>query len=495
MSSLIGLGVGQYHILEEIGRGGMATIYRAEQASVGREVAIKFLHLDLVEQDRGFLDRFHREVQIVAHLQHPHILPVYDFGDYNGRPYIVMPYLSSGTLADHLYQRGQMRLAESTRLVRQVADALDYAHAQGVIHRDIKPSNVLLDEPGNAYLADFGLAKTLQSPHITASGVVGTPDYLAPDWAAEPGLSTSSDIYALGVMLYQMLTGEVPFRATTPMGVLMTHVNTPVPDVRDKCRDLPDAVQSVIATGMAKSATERYPSAGDLAAALEAAGAGAQPTFSPHPPSSDTSEAFFFPAAYMRANLLAAQDVLGEQEFHGVLLLAGLEDLIDNSPPDDIKQAFPVERFSRLWHGIYELYGIRGLRSIGRLAGQRVQVYSAASPSNAVLRAAARTVLKALPLKARVRIGLRTLSRYFPDQGIEIEEYAKHWAWRVHRCPNCWRWTAEHPVCYSWIGYLQAEMAWATEGLKFRIIETECRAKGDNACVFLMDKKPLEADK
>ena len=272
--------VGQYTIFEEIGRGGMSTVHRATQASIGREVAVKVLLGSLVSQDPTFLDRFRREVQVTAHLQHPHILPVYDFGEANGHPYIVMSYVKGGTLSDRIRQ-GPMSLSEILPVLSQIADALDFSHSKGVIHRDFKPSNVLVDEEGNAYLTDFGLAKVSDAAlELTGSALVGTPDYMAPDLASSDGLSPAVDIYALGVTLFQMLTGHVPFRASTPMGTLMAHLSQPIPDVRAERADLPDAVQQIIATAMAKKAEDRYATAGTLAEALRAAAK--EPQHTPH---------------------------------------------------------------------------------------------------------------------------------------------------------------------------------------------------------------------
>jgi serine/threonine protein kinase len=281
MVDSVGQSLGRYRILEKIGAGGMATVYRGIQTSIGREVAIKVLSSSLAAQDEDFLVRFQREVQVSSTLQHPHILPVYDFGDYQGSPYIVMAYLKGGTLAD-LIRQGPMVLTEATRIITQLADALDFAHKSGVIHRDFKPSNVMLDERGNVYLADFGLAKvTDASLQLTGSRLVGTPDYMAPDLVKENGVTRSVDVYAMGVTLYQMLSGHVPFKASTPMGVLMAHMSAPIPDIRTERPDLGEAVQQVINLSMAKSADERFPTAGDLACELH--GAMRTPQGSAHP--------------------------------------------------------------------------------------------------------------------------------------------------------------------------------------------------------------------
>jgi tRNA A-37 threonylcarbamoyl transferase component Bud32 len=271
VSELTGRRLGQYAILEEIGHGGMANVYRAVQTSIGREVAVKVLPATFL-QDRTFLERFSREVKLIANLKHPRILPVHDFGEEDGLPYIVMAYMEGGTLADYirLNQNG-LPLDEVVRLVEQIAEGLDFAHRRGIIHRDFKPSNVLLDGDRNAYLADFGIAKVSEATaHLTGSGIVGTPHFMAPEMSEAGSLSPLVDIYALGVTLYQMLTGRMPYEAPTPMGILLAHVSKPVPDVRLLRPDLPDAVQVVIEKAMAKDPQARYQSARELASDLRA---------------------------------------------------------------------------------------------------------------------------------------------------------------------------------------------------------------------------------
>lgn len=275
MSELIGTRLGQYQIKEQIAKGGMATVYLARQASMGRDVAIKVLPSNFTHDDT-FLERFYLEVEVIAQLQHPHILPVYDFGEQDGMPYIVMAYLNGGTLGDKM-ARGVIPLPEVGRIVNQIADALDFAHSKGIIHRDFKPGNVLMDEQGNAYLADFGLAKIAESDkNLTGMSVIGTPTYMAPEQAQAGELTKSADIYALGITLYQMLTGSVPYDAPSLSAILVAHIMQPIPDIRVSRPDLPDAVQHVIEQAMAKEVPDRYPTAGDLAHELLAALQGEQ---------------------------------------------------------------------------------------------------------------------------------------------------------------------------------------------------------------------------
>ncbi len=275
MTTLIDQDLGQYHIIEEIAQGGMSTVYRATQASIQRDVAIKVLPGALLHEKR-FLERFYREVELVARLQHPHILPVYDFGEHEGIPYVVMAYLTGGTLGDYAQKRGQLPLDELIRISRQMADALDYAHSKGIIHRDIKPSNVLLDEQHNTYLADFGIAKVVESSvNFTGSAMLGTPKYMAPEMSGPEELTTAVDVYALGVTIYQILTGRLPYEATTPVGVIMAHITEPIPKVHDARPDLPAEVQVVFDTALAKLPKDRYQRAGLLVDALAAALGGA----------------------------------------------------------------------------------------------------------------------------------------------------------------------------------------------------------------------------
>ncbi len=273
---LTGQTLGQYTIGDMLGQGGMATVYRAKQSSIGRTVAIKVMPMFFMHEPT-FMQRFEREVQVIAELQHPRVLPVYDYGQIEGRPFIVMAYMPGGTLTD-LIKQGPMPLDETVRLMEQIAEGLDHAHRKGVIHRDFKPSNVLLDENGNAYLSDFGIAKISESTvQLTGSGVVGTPAYMAPEMASYAEVTPAVDIYAMGVTLYQMLTGKLPYRGETPLSVMMAHASEPVPDVRRARPDLPEDVQSVIERAMSKDPKARYQTAAalarDLRRAAEAAGA------------------------------------------------------------------------------------------------------------------------------------------------------------------------------------------------------------------------------
>ncbi|MBN1430831.1 MAG: serine/threonine-protein kinase [Anaerolineae bacterium] len=275
---LIDKSLGQYQIRVLLGRGGMSTVYLAYQPSMDRTVAIKILPREFLH-DKTFLARFEQEGRTIAKLEHLHILPVYDFGEDDGIPYIVMRYLAGGTLADLIFGR-LPPLATTVRLIAQVADALDYAHGAGIIHRDLKPSNVLLDNSGNAYLADFGIARVVQaaqSANLTGSRVIGTPPYIAPEMVKkDQKITTSVDIYALGIITFEMLTGRAPFHDEDPMKVLMAHVLEPVPSARAVDPKISPEVDEVVMRCLAKTPQQRYKTAADYAADLARAATAVQ---------------------------------------------------------------------------------------------------------------------------------------------------------------------------------------------------------------------------
>jgi tRNA A-37 threonylcarbamoyl transferase component Bud32 len=270
-SDLTGKILGQYRLVEPIGKGGMASVYKAYQESMNRYVAIKILPHQFMH-DETFLTRFEREAQVIAQLEHRSILPVHDFGEQDGIPYIVMRYVDGGTVHDLIERSGSLGLEQTTRIVRQVADALDFAHQRGIIHRDLKPRNILIDQQGDVYLSDFGIAKMLESQAtLTGTGIMGTPAYIAPELAQGMKADKRVDVYALGVVVYEMLCGRVPYEADTPMGAIFKHVNEPVPSLCQAKEDIPEVVDVVVQKALAKNPDERFQTAGELASALEAA--------------------------------------------------------------------------------------------------------------------------------------------------------------------------------------------------------------------------------
>jgi serine/threonine protein kinase len=260
-SSLIGRKLGKYEIIELIGQGGMATVYKGYQQDIDRYVAIKVLPPH-PGQDMQFVDRFMLEARTIARLQHPHILPVYDFGTQDDILYLAIAYVQGGSLSDRI-DRGPMPMVEVERVLSQLAAALDYAHRQGVIHRDIKPDNVLLDGEGNVLLADFGIAKLVGGDtRLTATGgLVGTPAYIAPEQGQGLPLSGSADIYSLGVVVYEMITGKQPYTAETPMQIVLKHMTEPVPRITREMPGLPTVIEEVMLRVLAKHPADRYESA------------------------------------------------------------------------------------------------------------------------------------------------------------------------------------------------------------------------------------------
>ncbi|MDP9375880.1 MAG: serine/threonine protein kinase, partial [Chloroflexota bacterium] len=264
--------LGSYRLLERIGKGGMGEVYRAQHLKLRREAAVKVLPASLAaEQD--FLKRFEREAASVASLDHPNILPVWDYGEQGGIPYLVMPYVKGGTLKDRL-ERGPLPPAEITPYLTQMAEALDYAHERGIVHRDVKPANMLLDGRGRLYLSDFGVAKALEGAEgLTRTGVgVGTPEYMAPE-QAQGRADPRSDLYALGVILYQMLTGRVPFTGNSTVEVLMRQVQGTMPlmPLRAMGTAVPLAVEAVLQKALAKDPNARFQTGRALVEAFQQA--------------------------------------------------------------------------------------------------------------------------------------------------------------------------------------------------------------------------------
>lgn len=295
---LIGRKLGHYEIFALIARGGMAAVYRARQLNINREVAIKVVDPEVARQPE-FAMRFVREAETVAKLSHAHILKLFDYGEENGLIYLVMELMHGGTLADRI-RRGVIPLQETARILQQVASALDYAHRRGIIHRDMKPQNVLFDDGDNAFLTDFGIAKVLDDSSLVGSPLdltrpgisMGTPLYMSPEQWRGVALDGRADIYGLGVMLFEMLCGRLPFVSETPASMMHAHVYEPPPSLRSLRPDLPESVERVVEKALAKDPNQRWQTASALSNAFNIAVTGQMPPDLDAEPTPTPSEPF-----------------------------------------------------------------------------------------------------------------------------------------------------------------------------------------------------------
>lgn len=260
--------IGRYIIISELGRGGMATVYRAKDPNFDREVAVKILPRTFLH-DPQFRARFEREAKTVAALEHAAIVPVYDFGEEDGQPYIVMRLMSGGSLADKL-KNGKFSLQESVRIISQLAAGLDAAHRKGVIHRDLKPGNILFDQYNDAYLSDFGIARLAEGDStLTGSRILGTPAYMSPEQIqGDKHIDGRSDIYSMGVIFYQMLVGSTPFQANTPAKIMMMHIMEPVPNLLAALPTVPTSIEAWCEKTLAKEPEDRFGTAHEMGEAL-----------------------------------------------------------------------------------------------------------------------------------------------------------------------------------------------------------------------------------
>jgi serine/threonine protein kinase len=270
--------IGRYEILRELGRGGMAFVYLGFDPNFRREVAIKVLPREALD-DPVLFERFQREARTIAALEHSAIVPVYDFGEDDGRPFLVMRYLNGGSLASRI-SKGPMPIAEAAKVLTRIGSALDSAHARGIVHRDLKPANILFDQFGDSYLSDFGIAQIKEAAtNLTGSSVIGTPAYMSPEQIrSEAKVDARSDIYALGIVLFEMLTGTKPFRADTPAKMMMQHLESPVPRLPEGKTGLPADINGVLIRAMAKDPDLRFQKASDLGNAVSDISSGKNPS-------------------------------------------------------------------------------------------------------------------------------------------------------------------------------------------------------------------------
>src|ERR671920_1137574 len=270
MSTLVGMQLsGRYRLDAQIGSGGMSTVYRAFDLTLERPVAIKLMPREIAS-DSDQLERFRREARAVARLSHPHIVGVIDAGEDEGRPYIVFEYVEGETLKERIRRSGRLPVDEAIAYAIEITRALGAAHARGIVHRDIKPQNVLIDEEGMAKVTDFGIARSLDEEGLTADGrVLGTTDYVSPEQALGHAVNGQSDIYSLGVVLYEMLTGDVPFHGDNQVAVAMKHVREDMPDVQRARPEVSAGLAAVLERMTDKDLGRRHPDAAAVVADLE----------------------------------------------------------------------------------------------------------------------------------------------------------------------------------------------------------------------------------
>lgn len=283
--------IGRYQIKSELGRGGMATVYLAYDPVLERDVALKLLP-NYFAHDPEFSARFEREAKTVASLEHGNIVSMYDYGEDGEWPYFVMRLMKGGSLKERIAQ-GPMPLEEAAHIIERVAGALDKAHSKEIVHRDLKPGNIMFDEDGEAYLGDFGIVKLAESSesYTRTGNTLGTPAYMSPEQAdGKPDIDGRSDIYALGIVLFEMLAGTAPYVHDSMPRLLVMHLTSPIPNILETRPDLPAALQGVIEKAMAKERGERYATAGELAAALGAAIDGTATAVPTEPPPAATTE-------------------------------------------------------------------------------------------------------------------------------------------------------------------------------------------------------------
>ena len=275
MQNLIGQSLGRYHILEKLGEGGMAVVYKAYDTHLERDVAIKVIRRNAFSPDalERVLKRFDREAKSLARLIHPNIVPLIDYGEHEGNPYLVMPYLAGGTLKQYLGQ--PMLYHKAAALLMPVAEALAYAHQKSIVHRDVKPGNILITENGKPMLGDFGVARLLENEEtqtLTGTGVgVGTPEYMSPEQGLGREADGRTDVYSLGVVFYELVTGRKPYTADTPMAVVLMQTTEPLPRPRNFVPELPEQVEHVLEPATVRHLEQRLAELGLVPQGLGAA--------------------------------------------------------------------------------------------------------------------------------------------------------------------------------------------------------------------------------
>jgi len=474
-SDLAGARVGSYEIHERLGTGGMAVVYRAIQQPLGREVALKALAPSFVS-DQGFLQRFEREAKTLARLDHPNILPIYDFVVTPDVIFITMPLLRRGTLKDML-RKGPLDGATAWRYLQQVGLGLQHAHDAGIIHRDLKPNNVLIHNDGRAVLADFGLARSANADtELTTAGfALGTPGYMAPEQVLGQELDHRADIYAMGVMTFEMMTGVMPFGGTTAVEIAIATVRQPIPSAAALKDSLPDELDAVLARAMAKNREERPSSVRELIAML-----GKVPqrrtvkTPVPEPEPVTTSPAVTVLEHtvddwYFDAAMLAAREAAGPawSKFHvdGQNRLVALSELTTQ-----FENVFAGDAPAHLneWGRLTAEHGLSGRPS-------------AANEQRAIKLVPSRKRLSLL-LKGHVE----SLDAMRGEPAHTWREVDANRYWVVHyRNPFVLNRHKKDKACHFWLGSYQALLRWAGLANDWLVDEVECGAvTGSGDCVF-----------
>jgi len=255
--------IGRYEVERELAQGGMGLIFLARDPYIQRNVVIKILMQNQTLDDM-YREYFQQEAELIAALEHPCIVPIYDFGWHGQQPYIVMRYMAGGSLADRIQREG-LKQTEIAHIFTRIAGALDAAHARKIIHRDVKPSNFLYDSTGEIFLSDFGIAKSSTITNDDGTWLVGTPAFMSPEQVQGHPVDGRSDVYALGIVLFRLLSGQLPFSSDSTTALINAHVDLPIPDVRQVRQNIPAVWQEVVSKAMAKDPNDRYSTAGEFA--------------------------------------------------------------------------------------------------------------------------------------------------------------------------------------------------------------------------------------
>jgi len=547
MRDLTGVTLGQYEVLERIGAGGMAVVYRAMQSSLGREVALKVLGAALVE-DPVFLRRFENEARTVARLDHPNVLPIFDFGTVDGSTYLTMPFVRGGSLKEVL-DRGPLTVPQAWKYIQEIGSALHYAHEAGIVHRDMKPANVLIHSDGRALLADFGLARAGDGQMaLTSVGfTVGTPGYMSPEQAMGGAIDRRADLYSFSVMVFEMLTGSTPYEGNTPMELVLQTVQAPIPSAVQRNPRLPAELDAVLNLGLAKRPEDRPPTVKDLVSMMgrlpQSAAApmpAAPPPLPPAFPSPAPGPAVLTPPpgvgtpvsgmpslafnrvqaamevapgaalgsalatlelqgirplmakerfaldVYSNSVIRIAREVAGTR-WQDVLASAGLPEYLSIDPPLTEARTMPIEDLSRINEAFDILFGADApdrTRQWGRRTTERILSLREGGETE-------RRAFKLIPGHQRkLEILLKNYHKYLDEvRGEHLHSYKaidKNQFWLVH-FSNLYALGRHRPEksCHFWVAAYEAMMRWAGLANDWLVSEIECGCvTGTWNCVF-----------